>query len=231
MGAPHYFVSCTYAIDGEDGYEPEIPEFGPCGAEKECQLSVKDRRGRKTGPGYPLTVVYCAVHDVHFTLYPPGHVAYGRDALVGLAPSGKTLEKGRDPPFSNTYFDAALDAAKGIAWPRNSMEGSMAPRFITQCRHLDRCSQLMGLSQEEPRAREKVAAQLGIGGLIVQEAQLKLLTGGYRASGQAICQILSKIIETESTFQRLTTCGHYARIWRQIQRWDESRYCCSGPGN
>ena len=52
-------------------------------AAETCSLFVDHHRPRKTGPGFPLAVVGCSGHPLgRYTLYPPGHVAYGRQALV-----------------------------------------------------------------------------------------------------------------------------------------------------
>ncbi|MCP4407021.1 MAG: hypothetical protein GY807_04540 [Gammaproteobacteria bacterium] len=53
----------------------------------------------------------------------------------------------------------------------------------------------------------------------------------YRVSGLAICHVLHELWETEPTFQRLATCGHYAGIWPPIQRWAQKRYRRSEVGN
>lgn len=232
MGLPRFFVSSDYYYDEEGDFGPTFPDFGPCNEiGGPCQLGLKAWRSRKTGPTPRLAVIYCKTHKVNFTIYPPGHVPYGRVSLVELSLSGIPIDKGRDPPFSHTYFDAALDAAAGIAWPKSTEEGSMQPRFLTQCRHLERCCLLFGLNKDEPKWREGVAEQLGIGGLLLEETRHILLTGGYRASGTAVCQILREIRETEATFQRLATCGDYPKFWPQIKRWDKNTYHCSGPGN
>lgn len=234
MGVPKYFVSVSYHLGADGGLAPELPDYGPCNRESDgsCRIALSHWRKRSTGPRHPLAVVCCQTHGVCFTLYPPGHVPYGRIPLVELARDGVPIDKGRDPPFRHTYFDAALDAAAGIAWPQSSLEGSLQPRFLTQTRHLHRCSLLLGLSgTASSKDREKVAEQLDIGGLILQQARSKLLAGGFRASGQAICQVLMVLSESEPTSQRLATCGHYASIWPRNQRWMASGYRRSGPGN
>lgn len=229
MGKPRYFVISPYHC-GEDGkYRPDMPTHGPCRqTSSQCGLSVKNRRPRKTGPCFALYVIYCRAHDVCFTLYPPGQVPYGRTALVVMGPEGKSVVKDRGPPFAGTYFDAALDAARGIAWGKESYEGSQHPRFLTQCRHLCRCARLMGLGATE-REREKVAELLGIAGLELQEAgQAVQSQQGYRETGLAICQVLTLLPETQATFQRLTTCGYYVGIWPRVQWWAGRRWRCSG---
>ena len=224
MATPRYFVSTIYTRDGEGLFIPTIPEFGPCRSRDECEIVFHHCRERKTGPCFPVTVVYCLKHEVSFTLYPPGHVPYGRITLSGLALNRSILEKGRAPPFRNTYFDAALDAAQGVAWPRKSDEGSIELRFITQFRHIERCRLLFGLDQDS-RAREAVAEQLDIGGFILEEGRKQLVNeANFRTPGKVICLILDKLPENHTTFQRLATCGHYAGIWKQIQCWDECHY-------
>ena len=72
----------------------------------------------------------CRVHRHGFTLYPPGHVPYGRKRLAAMACDG-SLEQSEEKTdgegssevpvkverFRGTYFEAALEAAAGKAWP------------------------------------------------------------------------------------------------------------------
>ena len=83
-------------------------------------------RERKTGPCFPLTVLVCGTHEVGFTLYPPGHVPYGRAAVARVAPDGRAIIDGPSGAevFDGTVFAAALDASKGTAWDREREGGS-----------------------------------------------------------------------------------------------------------
>ena len=62
-------------------------------ATETCSLSIDHYRDRKTGPGFPLAVVGCRRHPIcRFTLYPPGHIPYGRQAVVSCSPLGPLLQ-------------------------------------------------------------------------------------------------------------------------------------------
>lgn len=53
-----------------------------------CDLAKHHLRDRKTGPGFALRVLYCATHGRHFTVYPPGYVPYGRQAMAPVDERG-----------------------------------------------------------------------------------------------------------------------------------------------
>lgn len=57
-------------------------------ATERCRLSKHHERERKTGPCFPLWVMRCATHRVHFTLYPSGHVPYGRERVAPVTLAG-----------------------------------------------------------------------------------------------------------------------------------------------
>ena len=102
-----------------------LPARGPCGEldKRPCRLWFDHRRERKTGPEFPLTVLRCGAHDrCAFTLYPPGHVPYGRQRIAPVAPDGGAVRSEGDDAlevFCSTAFCAALDAAAGRPWPRD----------------------------------------------------------------------------------------------------------------
>ena len=96
-----------------------------------CRVKVHHERERKTGPCFPLTVARCATHGHAFTLYPPGHVPYGRKSVVPASvDEGRLLLRAKgefpsdemagaeDIAWESTVFVAATDAAGGRAWPR-----------------------------------------------------------------------------------------------------------------
>jgi hypothetical protein len=85
-------------------------------AAETCSLFLDHHRPRKTGPGFPLAVVGCSRHPLgRYTLYPPGHVPHGRQAVVPCSPSGRLLQDSAtgQPVWQATLFRAAIDAA---AW-------------------------------------------------------------------------------------------------------------------
>ena len=70
---------------------PYFVQGGP-----ECSVGHHHCRQRKTGPRHPLEVARCRVHGKAFTLYPPGHRPYGRQAVVPLASDGSRLLGGEE---------------------------------------------------------------------------------------------------------------------------------------
>ncbi len=122
---------------------------GPCTgrAGQSCRLSLDHERLRKTGPCFALSVFRCRTHGIGFTVYPPGHVPYGRVALAPVAPDGHVLITAHSGTgrFENTLFAAALDAADHQAWPQAAEDGYRVPRFPTQMRRLVRACRLLGV--------------------------------------------------------------------------------------
>jgi hypothetical protein len=75
-----------------------------------CSLSVNHRRVRKRGPLFALTVARCGLHRRAFTLYPPGHVPYGRVAIAPVSSDGALL---RDAPSGERAGEQAPVAPSG----------------------------------------------------------------------------------------------------------------------
>src|SRR4051812_12975097 len=84
------FTVTPYAADAAGGMIASMPSICPrheAGAAP-CCLWVDHRRDRKTGPLFGLTVARCGPHRRAFTLYPPGHVPYGRVAIAPVSSDG-----------------------------------------------------------------------------------------------------------------------------------------------
>jgi hypothetical protein len=84
-----------------------------------CVLVVHHVRERKTGPRIPVTVLQCQTHGRAFTLYPLGHLPYGRLAIAPVGLDGELLRStdgepqvdGKRPPaWSTTLFGSAFTA-------------------------------------------------------------------------------------------------------------------------
>ncbi len=83
-----------------------------------CVLVVHHVRERKTGPRIPVTMLQCRTHRRAVTLYPHGHLPYGRVAIapVGLdgellrATEGERVDGKRPPAWSTTLFGSAFAA-------------------------------------------------------------------------------------------------------------------------
>jgi hypothetical protein len=192
------------------------------GPAERCSLYVDHHRHRKTGPRCPLAVVGCSVHPLgRFTLYPIGHVPYGRSPVVPCSPAGEVLldaETGQ-PAWRMTFFAAALDAATGVGWPHDSPAGDVRRRR-TQGRRLERAERLLGIAAGlADSERERVAARL--------EAPLHLLrtvAAEWRASwatrGVVIAVILAGLLIDARLPDRMLAAGAVAGLWPPPRRWD-----------
>ena len=136
------FIVTAYTVVG-DRLLPEMPSCCLAGeASKRCWLRIDRKRVRKTGPKFALCVVECKTHGHCFTLYPPGYVPYGRILIAPVASDQQLLRverparSGTELAWNRTIFRAAIDAAHGIAWPRQLGPGD-AERGIETWRTLE----------------------------------------------------------------------------------------------
>lgn len=162
------FVTTPYVVGRDGRVEPRLPGEGPCRDRDgcPCRLALDHWRLRKTGPCFALAVVRCAAHELGFTLYPPGHVPYGRRAIAPVAPDGAPVcpadcsDDASAVSFEGTYFEAALDAARGQAWDRHCPGGSDR-WWQTQRRQLARGMRWLGAEPAQAvEIREVLAAAL-----------------------------------------------------------------------
>jgi hypothetical protein len=73
-----------------------------------CVLVVHHVRDRKTGPRIPVTVLQCQTHRRAFTLYPLGHIPYGRIAVAPVALDGELV--------CSTQSESKVDGRRELAW-------------------------------------------------------------------------------------------------------------------
>lgn len=201
-----------------------MPTVGPCGKDDlcPCRLYAHHDRARKTGPCFPIRIMCCRTHERCFTLYPPGHVPYGRQALAPVAPDG-SLRVGAQGAyrFRGTLFEAALDAAEGRAWPHRYCDASPLPRLPTQAAHLRQAAGLVGVAPGlDARQREATAELLGIPGQLLHACSVHLETHPtYARCGEAIRAVLEVLPETRMVFERLAESGHRRGLWPVLYRW------------
>lgn len=202
-----------------------------------CRICRHHFRQRKTGPCHPLEVVRCRTHAGAFTLYPPGHVPYGRQAVEPLAPDGgrllgeRTEGEPNDPleqQLAGGLFDAALDAAAGRCWPRCSErygDGGLARYWSGQGRLLGRCMVLTGVAeQQSAELRDHIADVLGVERMLLDEqAQAVLEAPGYRSRGRAVCAVLRAMRPSRLRYQRLSEAGRLAGLLGPALYWDQGR--------
>ena len=223
--ARRLFVVTPYEPDG-DRLLPQLPDTCPVAAQDGqcCRLFQDHFRARKTGPAFALCVMRCRTHETGFTLYPPGYTPWGRKPWVceGVVGKGKDAVKDNAEWFRNTYFEAALDAADGVFWPREKISDSdfAIPSDLTQECHLSRAIRLLGIDQE-PSRREIFAQLYDIPGQTLKDAARIMGQRSHLADlGRAVCTVLEAIPSTLTrVFEQLAICGAAVGLWPPLHVW------------
>jgi hypothetical protein len=222
-GARRFFLAAEYHDQGFGLLEPQDLRVGPCGegAALECDVVRQSWRPRKTGPCFPLLVMRCREHGRSFSVYPPGHVPYGRRALARVAFDGAAIvdAAGGAKPADGTLFEAAADAAAGVAWGR---EDDGTGSWSYQLRQMKRSAQLLGLTSPAPLADAAAVAELlAVDTLLVMEQRAVLAVGpGYVGRGAAVMKVFMALQKGPSLVDRLAEAGYQAGLWGQPYRWD-----------
>lgn len=215
-------ITAPYRADVAGRLIPTLPSAGPCSASGEvCRIGIHHWRSRKTGPRFPLAVCECRQHGETFTLYPPGHVPYGRRPLLRQAPDGGTV-RGDDEGVGRrrgTLFEPALDAAEGREWPFAFAFATGADGVrSTQRRRLRWLSALVGVGAHQgSRLRVSLAEALGVGVvLLTDRARTVAASSGsvLRRRGAAVVAVLERASRgVRSAFGRLSVSGYLAGMW------------------
>jgi hypothetical protein len=195
-----------------------------------CVLTVHHLRERKTGPQIPVTVVQCRTHGRAFTLYPLGHVPYGRlavapvglDGAVQFAPKHEPAAGGQRPPaWRATVFGPAFaaihDSAVKLTDPR--WWATQTPERLTQS------AVLLGVHPElsEPAA-DAIAFRLEIPRLVLREATADYARArGRAARGRVLVGVLDQLGATACLLDRVLAAGACAGCWGTVTRWDAAR--------
>jgi hypothetical protein len=193
-------------------------------------VRINHARARKTGPSIALVVARCLSHRRSFTLYPPGHVPYGRVAIVPVALGGSILvgdaAAADQSAWGTTVFAAALDASRGEAWRRGSRndEGLGDPRrWRTQRRWLSLAAAIVGIAAIAGPVREKIARLLDVALLTISDATKQFASAaGYRDRGCAVVSVLTELRVAPRTGDQLLAAGASSGCWGEPRRWDPS---------
>jgi len=219
-------VVAPYLPDSQGRLIAKRPNTGPCAQhdEQPCRLFLDHERLRTTGPCFALEVLRCRSHEIAFTVYPPGHVPYGRVALAPVAPDGHALitTHRRTHRFEGTLFAAALDAADHQAWPQAAEDGYLLPRFPTQMRRLVRACRLLGVEPTlKAERRQCLGSILGVAGQHLHDGAVEIQQqSGYHRRGKAVVGVLDALQWAGiALFDRLAACGARAGLWPVPLRW------------
>jgi hypothetical protein len=224
------FATAPYGLGDLAPPAPLVQPWSCLGADGDwgdCAIRVHHRRERKTGPGFALVVLYCRTHRHAFTLYPLGHVPYGRLALAPVSCDGELLHSAeahgaceRGPCWQSTIFLAALQAASGHPWPRDSDGIQMI--WDTQLVHLATCAKALGLSKDtSPRLGEQLAQRLDVPRLeLLDAAQAYRGARGYPEQGRAIESVLERLRPGRCLLEQLLCCGVLTGLWSRVERWE-----------
>jgi hypothetical protein len=229
-GRNRVFQEAFYKADDQGVLRPELPTrcaFAQ-GAEP-CHLFIDHVRPRKTGPRFPLAVVGCRDHPQgRYTLYPPGHFPYGREAVVSCSRSGELrldVSTG-EPMWEATLFRAAQDAAEGKWWPADSPWDD-SRRRRTQGRWLDFAGRLLGVHpRQDEGTRERIALRLALP--LVQLLDHARRWGvDWRTRGAVILAVLQRIEPRGFLLDRLLAAGAVADLWPEPRRAVRKIALCS----
>lgn len=220
------FATTTYRADEAGVLRPQLPSRCLYATRAQrCRIVVDHYRFRKTGPCFPLAVVGCSVHSPRrYTLYPPGHVPYGRQPVAPYSPSGELLvdAASRQPPWEATLFAAALEAAKGEAWPSESLCDDPRRRR-TQGRRLQRAGRLVGVHPKlRERVRERIATRLRVPTMELLRG-VRGWAGSWKSRGEAVLAVLLAIPIQASLGYRMLAAGASSGLWAGPRQWDADR--------
>jgi hypothetical protein len=199
-----------------------------------CDLVVHHVRERKTGPRIPVTVLQCRTHRRAFTLYPLGHLPYGRLAVapVGLdgellrATEGEQMGGKRQPAWSTTLFGSAFAAihAPTIKLTDSRWWATVPPERLAQG------AAILGVHPAlSVRAADEIAFRLEIPRVVLRQA-----AGAYeRARGRAarggvLVGVLGELGDT-CLLDRVLAAGACAGCWGTVTRWDVASRGARGP--
>jgi hypothetical protein len=184
-------------------------------------------RERKTGPQIPVTVVQCHTHRRAFTLYPLGHVPYGRQAMAPVGLDGRVI------------FSTESEVRGGAAQPAWETTAMLGPAFaamsgeavkITDPRwwataapeRLGPGARLLGVDPElSDSDGDAIALRLGIPRLVHRETAREYATAHGRAQrGRVLVGVLPALGADACLLDRIFAAGARAGSWGTVIRWD-----------
>lgn len=191
-----------------------------------CVLVVHHVRERKTGPRIPVTVLQCRTHGRAFTLYPLGHLPYGRLTVAPVGLDGELLRStdgepqvdgSRPPAWSTTLFGSAFAAI------HESTVKLTDPRWwATEApERLAKGAAILGVhpALSAPTA-DAIAFRLEIPRLVLRQAAgVYERARGRAARGGVLVGVLGELGDA-CLLDRVLAAGACAGCWGTVTRWD-----------
>jgi hypothetical protein len=193
----------------------------PPGDER-CRICVDHRRERKTGPQFAIAVLSCSTHGVRFSLYPSGHVPYGRERVAPVTPAGDLIVAspagGSDKPitqWTNTRFEAVADAAASNHWPR----GAPVPRHATQQSRVTDASRLFTVDGGAGAVDAEVSRSLGVAHLLLRDVADFIATADVQGRAQQLKSLLDQSVAGPRALERVLALGARAGLIGRPYLW------------
>ena len=192
-----------------------------------CVLVVHHVRERKAGPQIPVTVVQCRTHRRAFTLYPLGHIPYGRLAVAPVTLDGQvllstesepTVGDRRSPAWRATQLGAAF-----VALDDPTVKLTDRRWWATQMpERLDQSAALLGVHPGLPMPdADAIAFRLELPRLVLRQAADDYAHArGRAARGRVLVGVLDQLGADACLLDRILAAGVCAGCWGTVTRWD-----------
>jgi hypothetical protein len=194
-----------------------------------CVLVVHHLRERKAGPQIPVTVVQCRTHRRAFTLYPLGHVPYGRLAVAPVTLDGQVLFSTESEPAAGDRRSAAWRATQlGAAFAAiDDPTVKLTDRrwWATQTpERLVQSAALLGVHPGLPAPdADAIAFRLEVPRLVLREAADDYAHArGRAARGRVLIGVLDQLGVDACLLDRILAAGVCAGCWGTVTRWDRA---------
>lgn len=206
-------------MDAEGELLLPVPGRCPQGADgSPCEVRAHARRERKSGPEHALAVCRCHAHRVSFTIYPPGHVPYGRIAIVAADSEGRRI---RGNALAMTVFSTVFEATDRDGGGRDDAVHEPQVHRRTRGRRLGLCAAIIGIAGvlTDP-VRGRIADALSVPTLLLREAAqaYSASCSMYERAGVIRSVLVSVALATRRT--GLLAAGYFARLWGRPNHWD-----------
>jgi hypothetical protein len=142
-------------------------------------------------------------------------------ALASSTADASALKKGA--VWRGTRYEAVVDAAAGVPWPRGEAGKAGSRHWSTQLERIAELAQVTGLvsvAGETSTSRERLSRSLGIGLVELREARTAYAkAGGYRTRAEAVASTLEKVAPDARALERILRAGALAGRWGPVHFW------------